>query len=671
MNFELTRRYSPEPIPQNLPVVTASDKMEAVEPGFFEGFGSALSDIVPNAVNTTASSFAAVVDATAGEDSLFGMNGIKEQLRNSAVEAQELGIQIDDPDKFAQEQYQGRLASAKRFRERAKEEYTPSEAAVGQAGQLVFGVGAELTKLAMAIPFGSAAPAVYGANTGIQQAQALMDEGVDEETARNAGFATALASTIGVKLPMAFGNTRLQSAAIGAGANTGLFSAEQGLISFILNNADYGDVAKRFDPSDPMGLAINAIAGAGFGVIGFRGAKAEGQSKNAALDAVNEKIQKVADGLTHRIVDAARVRLLANSIHKDQPVPDESPALMTQSQKAEAEVRERLDNGKKVEISQPLASEERILQEQELLVEKMHDVMKQFTGDPLELLMTIGDNESITVRRGKISSKKGKQGYNELATLGLGSDFGLVKIAVKHISREVEGLKVTDDDLRMVPRIVREYEPTIERSGHKTWRVKTDEGREIVVASRKLEVDDADEDTLLSIYIQDQRKRRPDWKYSTKKSVVTNPSGELKAPTEDTAARLPILSSQPSRPQDLAARVPTQSRDITDRESSIDQIKGVVTNAVDRVKQFFGGDEEVEVTPESILEAEGLTKEYESPDGSLLKKELDQVVEIREDGTEVTGRQLLQEELALADEVDKFSDIMEEAAECVFRNNGI
>ena len=64
-------------------------------------------------------------------------------------------------------------------------------------------------------------------------------------------------------------------------------------------------------------------------------------------------------------------------------------------------------------------------------------------------------------------------------------------------------------------------------------------------------------------------------------------------------------------------------------------------------------------------------KEYESPDGSLLKKELDQVVEIREDGTEITGRQLLQEELALADEVDNFSNIMEEAAECVFRNNGI
>ena len=673
MNFELTRRYTPEPIPKNMPVVSASDQMEAVEPGFFEGFGSALADIVPNAINTTASSFSAAVDATVGEDSVFGMNGIKEQLRNSAVEAQELGIRIEDPDKFAEEQYQGRLASARRFRERAKEEYTPSESAVGTAGQLVFGVGTELTKLAMALPFGSAAPAVYGANAGIQQAQTLMDEGVDEDTARNAGFVTALASTIGVKLPMAFGNTRFQSAAIGAGANTGLFSTEQGLISFILNNADYGDVAKRFDPTDPIGLAINALSGAGFGFVGFRGAKVEGQPKNELVDAVNEKVQKVADGLTHRIVDAARVRWLANSIHKDQPVPDENPALFTKSKKTEAEVRQRLDNGEKVEISQPLASEERILQEQELLLEKMHDVMKNPLGDPLELLMTIGDNEPITVRRGKIQSglEGRRKAYNEVAYLKGEKDFGLVKIAIKHVAEETEELKVTDDDLRMVPRIVRDYDPVqVQQTGNKSWRVKTDEGREIVVATKKMKVEDDGEDTLLSVYIQDPKKRRQNWGYSNKKSVVTNLSDELKSPAEDTAARLPMLSSRPSGPADNAGWVTTQSRDITDRESSIDHIKGVVTDAVERAKRFLGG-EEAEVTPESLLEADGLNKEFESPEGSLLKKELDQVVEVREDGTEITGRQLLQEEFAFADEVEKFSDIMEEAAACVFRNNGI
>lgn len=671
MNFELTRRYTPEPIPKNMPVVSASDQMEAVEPSFFEGFGSALADIVPNAINTTASSFSAAVDATVGEDSVFGMNGIKEQLRNSAVEAQELGIHIEDPDKFAEEQYQGRLASAKRFRERAKEEYAPSESAVGTAGQLVFGVGTELTKLAMALPFGSAAPAVYGANAGIQQAQALMDEGVDEDTARNAGFVTALASTIGVKLPMAFGNTRLQSAAIGAGANTGLFSAEQGLISFILNNADYGDVAKRFDPTDPMGLAINALSGAGFGLVGFRGAKVEGQPKNELVDAVNEKVQKVADGLTHRIVDAARVRWLANSIHKDQPVPDENPTLFTKSKKTEAEVRQRLDNGEKVEISQPLASEERILQEQKVLVEKMHEVIDDYNGDPLELFTSLGDDAQITVRRGMIrSSRKGRsKGYNEDASLG--TDFGLVKIAIKHIAEEKPEFKVTDDDLRMVPKIVREYEPAvIEQSGNKSWRVVTENGRELVVASRKLKAVNPDEDTLLSVYVQDTTKKHKKYEYSKKKSASTIPPNELKPPAEDTAARLSSkLGSRPSG-SPFEEGVTTQSRGNADLGSSIDHIKGVVTDAVERAKRFFGG-EEAEVAPESLLEAEGLNKEFESPEGSLLKKELDQVVEIREDGTKITGRQLLQEELALADEVDSFSNIMEEAAECVFRNNGI
>lgn len=301
MNFELTRRNTPEPVPENQRIVTLSDLngLKEIQPGFFEGTGEALKDIAPNAALTTASSAFAAYDAVLGEDSLFGMNGIKEQLRNSAVEAQELGIQIQDPDKFAEEQYEGRLQSTKRMRERAKEEYTPSEAAVGTAGQMIFGVGSELTKLAMALPFGSAAPAVYGANVGISQAQALMDEGVDEDTARDAGFASALAATIGVKLPSAFGKTRMQSAVIGAGANTGLFMSEQSTIAYILNNADYGEVAKRFDSTDPVGLAINAVTGTGFGIMTFRGQR--------ATSFTNEQRKELRDTFTAKLMETGGV----------------------------------------------------------------------------------------------------------------------------------------------------------------------------------------------------------------------------------------------------------------------------------------------------------------------------------------------------------------------------
>ena len=101
-----------------------------------------------------------------------------------------------------------------------------------------------------------------------------------------------------------------------------------------------------------------------------------------------------------------------------------------------------MDNGEKINISQPIADANRVKQEQVRLVDSMHQVMQKYEGDPLQLFMTIGDDPQITVRRGKISAgKKGRsKGYNESAELG--TDFGLVKIAVKHFDEET-GIFIT------------------------------------------------------------------------------------------------------------------------------------------------------------------------------------------------------------------------------------
>lgn len=675
MNYELTRRTKPEPIPENLPLASASDQMQATEPVWYEGMGEALVDIIPNAVISTTSSAIGAYEGFLGEDA------IKAQLRNSAIEAQELGIKIDDIDAFVNRQYKSIDAGSKRLRQLAKEEYTPSDSAVGAAGQLIFGVGTELTKMAMAAPLGAAAPAAYAANTGVYQYQSMMDEGVDKETALDVAFTTALTSAIGMKVPMAIGKTRLQSGLAGAGINEAMFVSENATIQYILDNADYGDIAQRFDPWDPLGSAINVITGGVFGYAAGKGAKAEadGEAKPNAIDKKAKTIASKPINLTHAIADAARTKYFANRVYQDQPAPKASVRLTTQSKQIEKSVREALDNGEKINISKPIADAYRVEQEQVRLVDSMHQVMQKYEGDPLQLFMTIGDEPQITVRRGKVSSgRKGRtKGYNETAELG--TDFGLVKIAVKHIAEESEEFKVTDNDLRRVPKIIREYEPAIvEKSGRQTWRVVDENGRELVVVSRKFEEIDPNEDTLLSIYVQNPKKKHKTYAYSKRKSEATNPSDELKPPAEDTAARLSNeLSSRPSGSLDLQERVTTQSRGTTEPDSNISENKGILEKAVDSVKRWFYGEgdemDEVEVPePSSRLEQEGLTKEATGVDGEeLLTKELDAVVDYREDGTPITGRELIESETVAADEIDKFAQIMPEAAECVYRNNGI
>lgn len=373
MNYELTRRTKPEPIPENLLLANASDQMRATEPAWYEGMGEALADIIQNAVISTTSSAIGAYEGFLGEDA------IKAQLRNSAIEAQELGIKIDDIEAFVDRQYKSLDRGSKRFRQLAKEEYTPSDSAVGAAGQLIFGVGTELTKMAMAAPLGAAAPAAYAANTGIHQYQSMMDEGVDKDTALDVAFTTALTSAIGMKVPMAIGKTRQQSGLAGAGINEAMLISENATIQYILDNADYGDIAQRFDPWDPLGSAINVITGGVFGYAAGKGAKAEanGEARPNAIDHKAKAIASKPINLTHAIADAARTKYFANRVYRDQPAPKASVRLTTQSKQIEKNVREALDNGEKINISKPIADADRVEQEQVRLVDSMHQVMQK------------------------------------------------------------------------------------------------------------------------------------------------------------------------------------------------------------------------------------------------------------------------------------------------------
>ena len=156
-----------------------------------------------------------------------------------------------------------------------------------------------------------------------------------------------------------------------------------------------------------------------------------------------------------------------------------------------------------------------------------------------------------------------------------------------------------------------------------------------------------------------------------------NPADELTTPAADTAARLP-LSSRTTFSADQSERFTTQSPG-TAPESNIpesDSVWGRVANAVRRVLGLEDqATNEVEVDAveaPSRLQVQGLLKEETGvPEEELLTKELDAVIDYREDGTPVTGREFIRSETVAADEINKFADVLPDASECVYRNNGI
>lgn len=235
-------------------------------PGAFTGFGGAMADVVPNAALTTANAWSGILDAY----------GKAAAYRDAATDPAILaGRPAPDMDKLKAETIDriGDNQLGVALREEAKK-YTPDPLATGTAGQIVFGVGTSLAKAGAYSLTGPAAPVLFGLDVGVNRADELKDQGVDDTTANLAGVVSGVTGAVGLKLPAAMGATRLQSAAIGAVTNPALNVAEVGGIRLMLQHADYDKIAQQYQPFDPLNLTVAAIVGAGFGA-GFHSGRAK------------------------------------------------------------------------------------------------------------------------------------------------------------------------------------------------------------------------------------------------------------------------------------------------------------------------------------------------------------------------------------------------------------
>lgn len=150
-------------------------------------------------------------------------------------------------------------------------ELRPDPATAGTAENIVFGLSRGLSKAAVLV--GSAGPlaggAAFGASEGAATFEDLTRQGVDSDTAMKAAAASGVASAVGVALPLV-GSTTGRTIALSLAGGPGGFMAQQAATREILKRADYGEVAKQFDPFDPTGLLLATLLPAPFAAIGIR-----------------------------------------------------------------------------------------------------------------------------------------------------------------------------------------------------------------------------------------------------------------------------------------------------------------------------------------------------------------------------------------------------------------
>ena len=156
--------------------------------------------------------------------------------------------------------------NARDIRDYNKVHFEVDPETMGTASQIIYGLFKTLPKaMGYGLAGGVAGGALaFGADVGIDETNRLMDEGVDRETAINAGLVSFGMNAIGMRLPAVLGASRGMSAAYGAAANAGTNVAEVEGIKFILEHQDYNQLAQQYDLNG-VDLAISAAMGAAFG----------------------------------------------------------------------------------------------------------------------------------------------------------------------------------------------------------------------------------------------------------------------------------------------------------------------------------------------------------------------------------------------------------------------
>jgi len=139
-----------------------------------------------------------------------------------------------------------------------------------QAGQIFHGIA----QIGIPLMFGPAAMPVLIGETTINTAADLIDQGVDEKTARKGAMLAGLATAAMVKIPAA-GKTLARTLGLVA-ANPIIGAGQTEITRQLLESEGFTEQAKQYDPLDPVGRSVDVVMGLASGMMhhaGIRKAK--------------------------------------------------------------------------------------------------------------------------------------------------------------------------------------------------------------------------------------------------------------------------------------------------------------------------------------------------------------------------------------------------------------
>ena len=166
----------------------------------------------------------------------------------------------------------------------AAELYAPDPATASTAENVVFQLTRGFGKaLGYGLSLGPVGLGLFAADEGLTEADRLQRQGVDAQTARQAGIVTALATGAGAVVPVAPLAKGFTAANVGkvtglaAVSGPATFAAQQQMTRSILEHANYGEIARHYDPLDPLGLTLSTVAPWAFGMTALRGGAKTGK----------------------------------------------------------------------------------------------------------------------------------------------------------------------------------------------------------------------------------------------------------------------------------------------------------------------------------------------------------------------------------------------------------
>lgn len=217
------------------------------------------------------------------------------------------------------EQFSSDLGDSLRDRGR---EFRPDPMTAGVAEQLLYGFSRAGSKIVggtlLAGPAGALAA---GIEEGVSAADDLRREGVALEARSKVGAIQGAALAAAV-LPVA-GPTLKATAGLYLAGGPGGFIAQQAATRAVLKDAGYDEIAQRYDPLDPVGLALSALVPLPFAAWGaarnLRGSTSP-KTAPAAADASMPPVVAAERAAPREVVDAAMVHnlTLQQEVHQSR-----------------------------------------------------------------------------------------------------------------------------------------------------------------------------------------------------------------------------------------------------------------------------------------------------------------------------------------------------------------